>query len=446
MDFTQSVLAIGDAIWGLPFTSFIVLIGLILTVTLGFVQFRYFFKGWRLIFAPGERKKDGGELSPFQAFINTLGGSIGVGSIAGISTAIYAGGPGSVFWMLIVGVLGMALRFAEVFLSTTFIGKEKFRNATGGPMLYLSKLPFGTFFSFGYAFFCLIFSLVGGNGIQANSMALGAQEAWSVAPWISGVVLFVFIIYALFGGAERIIGISDKLVPFKVIVFLISAIIVLGYHIGSILPALKLIVTSAFTPVALAGGLLGSTIQQALRYGFARGIFANEAGIGTAAVLFGATKGENPVQDGILSMIGVFITTHIIGLAIALMIIASGVWDSGLTSTPLTIAAYNTVFGAVGGWIVTFLAILFGTSVMITYAFIGKECWEFLFGKKGFLLYSGIYAVATFLGAIMQVDMLWGISDIINAGMIGINLFGILWLINVIRDGLIDYRNLTSKK
>ncbi len=348
--------------------------------------------------------------------------------------------------MLVVGVFGMAVRFVEVYLSTAFIGKKKFRNATGGPMLYLSMVPFGNYLPFAFAFFTLIFSFVGGNGIQANSMALGAQEAWSVAPWITGVVLFVFILYALFGGAERIIGMSDKLVPFKVISFLITAVIVLGYHIGSIVPAFMLIVRSAFDPGALTGGLMGATIQQALRYGFARGIFANEAGIGTAAVLFGATKGENPAQDGILSMIGVFITTHIIGLMIALMIVASGAWNSGLTSTPLTIAAYNTVFGQLGAWIVTFLAIAFGTSVMITYAFIGKECWEFLFGKKGFLLYSGIYAVATFIGAIMEVDMLWGMSDIVNAGMIAINLFGILWLLNVIRDGLIDYKNLTSKK
>ena len=187
--------------------------------------------------------------------------------------------------MLVVGVFGMAIRFAEVYLSTAFIGKGTFHGATGGPMLYLSKVPFGNYLPFGYAFFCLVFSIVGGNGIQANSMALGAQEAWAVAPWISGVVLFVFIVYALFGGAERIIGMSDKLVPFKVITFMISAVIVLGYHIGSIIPAFMLIVTSAFTPAAVAGGLMGATIQSALRYGFARGIFANEAGIGTAAVL-----------------------------------------------------------------------------------------------------------------------------------------------------------------
>ncbi|MEX0671964.1 MAG: amino acid carrier protein [Candidatus Babeliales bacterium] len=439
MNLSHSILQFADVLWGLPFTGSIVISGLIITIALGFVQFRYFIRGWQLIFAPVERTKSSSELTPLQAFINTLGGSIGVGTIAGVSTALYSGGPGSIFWMLIVGSIGMAVRFAEVYLSTAFIGKAKFRNATGGPMLYLSKIPAGPFFSISYAFFCLVFALVAGNGIQANSVALGASAAWGLSPYLSGAALFLFMLYALMGGSDRLISLSDKLVPFKVGTFLISAIIILVYHAASIIPAFKLILASVFMPSAVLGGLAGATIQQALRYGFARGIFANEAGVGTAAVLFGSTKGKNPVEDGILSMIGVFITTHIVGLAMALILLASGVWNNGLTSTALTISAYNTVFGDLGGWIVTLLAISFGSSVMITYAFIGKQCWEFLFGKKGILIYSGIYAVATFFGAIMQVDLLWGIGDLINAAMIGINLFGILWLLKIIRKGLMGY-------
>jgi alanine or glycine:cation symporter, AGCS family len=446
MNFKQAVLACGQSIWSLPFTTFIVVVGILISVTLGFVQFKYFGRGWKLIFSPPKKSSNKtDELSPIQAFINTLGASIGVGSIAGVATALCAGGPGAIFWMLIVGFIGMAIRFAEVYLSTAFIGKAQFRNATGGPMLYLSKLPAGPFFSLLYGFFCLVFALSAGNAIQSNSIALGAYETWAIAPWITGLCALLFIGYALFGGSARIITISDMLVPFKVFTFLGSAIIVLIYHFAAILPAIKLIVASAFSPGAVMGGVVGITLQTALRYGFSRGLFASEAGLGTAAVLFGATEGKDPVDDGILSMIGVFITTHIVCFAVALTILSSGVLGSGKDSTALTIAAYNTVFGHIGGWIVTSLAIAFGVSVMVTYAFIGKQCWEFLFGKKGFWLYAFIYAAATFTGAILDVQLVWGMVDIISAGMIAINLLGILWLLRIVRNGLIDYKNLTTK-
>ncbi len=439
MNITLAIINLGNAIWSFPFLTFLGVIGCFVTIALGFVQFRYFVQAWRLVFAKSDRKADGATLTPIQAFINTLGASIGNGSIAGVATAIAAGGPGSVFWMIVLGTVFMAVRYAEVYLSTYFIGKKTFHGATGGPMLYLSQVPAGNILAFAFAFFCLAFSISSGNAIQANSIAIGLHETWAVSPWISGVLLFVFIGYAMLGGSKRIIAVSDKLVPFKVVIFLITAIIVLVYHAAAILPAIKLIIKSAFSFRAAMGGFTGATMLQAMRYGFARGLFANEAGIGTAAILFGATKGKNPVNDGLLSMLGVFITTHIVCFAVALTIMASGVWSNGLTSTALTISAYNTVFGSMGGWIVTFLAVSFGVSVLVTYAFIGKQCWEFLFGKSVSWLYTAIYAAATICGAVMQVQVLWGITDIINAGMISINLFGILWLIGIVRKGLVNY-------
>src|SRR3990172_3071424 len=286
-----------------------------------------------------------------------------------------------IVFLVIIGIIvffSMAWRFAEVYLATYFIGKATFGTATGGPMVYLSKVPGGSFLPYFYAAICLIFSLLGGNAMQANSIAAGLKRTWNISPYITAFVLLVFIVYALMGQAQRIIKISDRLVPFKVTVFIVTALVVLFYHIYALPSAIKLIITAALSPKALFGGMFGFSIQQAMAYGFSRGISANEGGLGTSALFFGATAGKDPIKDSMLGMLGVFLTTHIIGMLVAIPIITSGVWNSGATGTELSIASFNTVFGDFGGWIVTFSAASFGLSVIVSYAFLTLECWRFL--------------------------------------------------------------------
>lgn len=439
MNINEFILKINDLLWGWPLIGFVVGTALFATIYLGFVQFRYFCYAWKLLARPSKADSSA-DMSPLQAFLNTLSASIGNGSIAGMATAIYSGGPGAAIWLFIFGFLGMALRFCEVFLSTALGIKHLPSGPVGGPMVYLSKVPGGALLPGAYAFILLIFSLTTGNAMQANSIALGCIRIFNANVVIVAVILFAFMAYVMFGGARRIVSVSTAIVPIKVGLFLFTAIWALVYHYASIIPALKLMTEAAFGMQSLAGGLLGFSVQQALRFGLARGVNASEAGIGTASVLFGGASGERPAESGILSMLSSFITSNVVCFSIMLIIVASGVWNNGQTSIDLTISAYETVFGWVGGWIVTFLAMTFGLGTIVAYAYIARSCWTFLSNGKFLTAYNAIFAIVTFLGCLSKVDLIWNATDLINVGLLVTNLFGILYLLPVIKKGLVNFQ------
>lgn len=442
MDISTIVSLIADKIWGFPFLVGFLSICIAATIQLRLVQFRHFAEAFRMVFAPrkssGELKQSG-ELTSFQAFINTLGANIGNGSLTGIPVAIYLGGPGSIFWLLIMSTFAIALRYAEVYLGMAFIGKQRFGSAKGGPMLYLSLLPAGAILSYAFAIFCLLYSFICGNVVQCNGVGLALQKTWGVSTFTTAFFVLATIAYILFGGSQRIVKYLDMLVPFKVAIFLISSLIVLIYHIHAIPHAFYLMFAYAFTSKAVAGGGIAFALQRAIAVGFQRGIFIHEAGLGTAAVAFGTTAGKNPAQDSIMSMLGVYINTHVVCLMVALSVIASGVWNNGETSSALIIDAYNTVFGQYGGWIITFLTINFGISVLVSYAYIGRVCWNFLTNNKYGFVFTLLYAGWAFLGTFMNVGLAWCASDLINAGLFVINIFGLVWFLQLIRKGLVDY-------
>lgn len=444
MDLNDLAIKISGWIWGWPLLGTVIAVGVVATVMLKFVQIRFFIDSWKLVLFPAKEDLEvtgDAQMSSFQAFINALGTSTGNGSIAGIGTAIYAGGPGAAFWILVAGVFAMVLRFAEVFLATYVIGKHTFRTAKGGPMVYLHLVPGGSFLPYVYCAFLFLYGLTSGNAMQANSIGLGLSKAsnGAIEPLYVAIGLTLFVLYVLMGGAQRILKISDKLVPFKVAVFLVSSLIVLFYHSGEILGALSLIWNSAFTPNAVGGAAMGITMQQAIRSGFARSLNAHEAGLGVAAAFYGASSSKKPVQDSIMAMLGAFISTYIICFMVALCIIVSGVWDNGLSSTALTISAFNTVFGYYGGWVVTFCAASFGLGVMVSFAFVAHECWVFLTrGRWGKMAYV-IYGAVTFFGTLAKVDLIWNTNDIVNGLLLLINLYGIVWLLPVIRKSVVKY-------
>jgi AGCS family alanine or glycine:cation symporter len=240
----------------------------------------------------------------------------------------------------------------------------------------------------------------------------------------------------MLGGAQRILKVSDRIVPLKVGLFFVSAILVLLYHWQTILPSLQLIFTYAFTPQAALGGALGYSIQSAMRFGIVRTLNASEIGLGTAAVLFGGSDKSDPSEDGFMGMLTAFISTNCVSFLMCLILLSSGVWNNGQTSIDLVITAYETVFGSIGGWIVTFLSMTFGLGVLVAYAYICRACWFFMTNGRFSMLYSILFSLATFWGAMANVDVVWNSIDLVNAGLIICNVFGILYLLPALKNGL----------
>lgn len=425
-----------------PLFAYVIGISLICTIALRFIQFRYFFYAWKHVLFPAkpELSKEHGkiDMTPLQAFINTLSTNLGNGAIAGMAVAIYAGGPGAAFWVLVFGFMVMILRFAEVFLSMYYGGQMSSQEATklGGPMLYLRHVPFGKTLAFLYAAICLPFGLIGGNSSQSSAISVSLVTTfgkYGVTALMVAIALFIFMLYVVLGGAERVVKISERIMLLKVIVFFGSTLLVLGYHFTSIGSALSLIFSSAFTSRAATGGLIGFSVLQAIRYGMGRAIFATESGLGTAAILFGHTGSKEPVKDGIISTLSTFLST-LVCFIVALCIVVSGTWNSGLQSTDLTIAAFSTVFGPdLGGIIVSFLSISFGIGVAVAFAYVSREVWLYLTGGKWVNLFSIIYCLFTFWGALFNAQAVWDATMIPVGLLLIINLFGIIYLLPVIK-------------
>lgn len=427
-------------LWGWPLIFFFLFVGLLATLMLNFVQFRYFITSWKLILAPSEKRSSDAEMSPMQAFLNALSTSIGNGSLAGIATAIFSGGPGAVFWVFFLGFFSIPIRFCEVYLSNAFKDDSKDGKALSvGPMVYLKKVPGGFILPTLYAFFALLLSFTGGNAAQSNSMRLSLQSVANIPTGLIAGAIFLFMAYIFMGGAQRVIKISEKIVPIKVGLFFFSAIVLLAYHWSALPHAISVIMSHAFTFQAIKGAIIGKTIQQAMRFGMARAINATEAGLGVAGIFFGSTGSKSPVNDGIMSMATVFISNYLVAFVIGLIIVVSGVWDTGLTSTALTVAAYETAFGALGSWMVALLALIFGAGVLVAYGFVGRECWIYLTNGRYVTFYNVLYAFVALLGAIADVQIVWGSVDIANAGLLFINLYAIVVLLPFIRKGLKAY-------
>ncbi|MBT3455997.1 sodium:alanine symporter family protein, partial [bacterium] len=272
MDLQSLTIRFVDFMWSGPIILYFCGIGFILTIALCFMQFRGFFKSIKYSFAPsdkGVKEKKDADLTPFQAFLSVLSASLGNGSLAGMGVAIAAGGPGAAFWLLIAGFFVMIIRYAEVYLGSHFIGLSASGGSHGGPVAYLSRVPGGKFLPYLFSFFCLLYGLSSGNAMQCNSVRLALVKTLGVSNiYIIALCIILFLLYVLLGGAHRIIAFSDSIVPVKVVVFFVSAVLLVVYHYASILPAIKLMAVSAFSTKALAGGVVGATVQKELQLGF----------------------------------------------------------------------------------------------------------------------------------------------------------------------------------
>lgn len=421
----------GHLLWGWPMVIFILCAGIIFTFAFNWLQVRYFITGWKLLFAKDDNaEKTAHSISSFQAFINALSASLGNGGLGGMATVLVAGGPGTMFWVFILGFVTMILRFAEVYAGTLIKGKTAHEH--GGPLTYIRKLPAGSFFAYIYALFMLIFIFVGGNMMQCNTMGLSLQKITGWPFWIIGIIFSFVVLYITYGGAKRIMKASQAIIPIKVGLFFFSIFAVIIYNAQHIPAALKLIIGCAFNIPALAGGAIAFTIQQAMCVGFARGLNATEAGLGTAAIFFGSTETKKPLKSAIMSIITAFISTNLVCCMIILSLVATGVWNNGLTSAPLVISAFATTFGTWAGPLVTFLSFSFGLGVLVAYSFLGEKMWQFLFGKTSHL-YAILFAITAFAGTLGTVNLIWTSIDIIVAVLFIINVSALLWVLPELR-------------
>lgn len=439
MDLNNIVKVADSYIWGWPLIIFVIIGGIALTLVTRFAQFRYFFTGWKFVFQPIAGQEGDEYITPFQAFLNMLNSSLGNGSIAGMATALVMGGPGSAFWVFLLGFLYMIIRYAEIYLSLTIHEEVEPGVMRGGPMIYLQKLPAGKFFAYVFTLFVLALGLVTGNGMQCNSIALSMDRLFGLNAYIVAACLFVLILYIMLGGSKRIIKFTEFIVPIKVGLFLFSTLAVLLYHYKAIVPSLKLILMAGLSPAAVAGGVVGFSVQQALRYGMALSLNATEAGLGTAGIFGGSIRAKDPVENSFMSMISTFVSNHLVCFLVSLTLIASGVWNSGLKSTQMTMAAYESLFGAFGGAVIAFLSITFGVGLLVAYAYLGRECWRYLTGGRWEYVFLMLYASMAFFGSLSAVELVWNATSIIVAGLIFINMIGVLYLIKPVAQGLKDW-------
>lgn len=423
---------ISAIVWG-PFVLVPLLLGtgVWLTFRLGGVQFTRLGAALQLALV---RRSDGseeeGDVSHYQALATALAATVGVGNIAGVATAIHLGGPGALFWMWVSAVFGMAAKYSEAFMGVRFRTTDANGEVSGGPQYYLKRAipgPVGTVLSLFFAIAAVIASFGIGNMTQSNSVAAAMKTTFGVEPVIVGIVLAVFTALVLLGGIKTISKVTSGMVPLMIVFYVAAGVVVLALNWQGIAPALGLVFTDAFTGTAAVGGFAGSAMAQAIQFGIARGIFSNESGMGSAAIVAAAAKTKHPVRQGLVSMTQTFIDTIIVVSMTGLVILTTGVWQGGSTGAALTSEGFSTGLpGSWGGVIVAIALVFFAYSTVLGWAYYGERNVERLFGVRGLLPYRLLFSAVVFVGATMELSTVWTFSDVANGLMALPNLIGLL--------------------
>ncbi|HEX5475237.1 MAG TPA: amino acid carrier protein [Vicinamibacterales bacterium] len=399
--------------------------GVFLTLRTAVVQVRRFGEAWRVALVRSSGAT--GALTPFQAFMTALAASVGTGNIAGVATAIVSGGPGALFWIWVYGFLAMAIKFSEAVLGVSF------RDIRGtavlsGPMYYLRDGLHSRALAWIFALVAAVAALTTTPFTQPNSIALVTYSVFGIPKLWAGIVIAVLTWLVIIGGITSIGRAAEKLSPLKVALYLVGGLIVIVFNAGRVPAVLALVVREAFT----VHSALGFGVFVAMRYGIARGIYANEAGYGTAAVAYGTARSSQPVQQGLNAVTEVFIVSFVTSTISALTILLTGVWQSGQTSTAAVATAFNTTMPHVGGWIVAFCTFLFGYTTLIGWAYYGEQFFEYILGRRVTRPYRWIYCLLIPFGAITKVDVVWAWGDLMNALQVFPNLIGLVGLSAVV--------------
>ncbi|MCP9337824.1 alanine/glycine:cation symporter family protein [Stutzerimonas xanthomarina] len=436
MEFLQNLVnSVNGLVWGPPMLVLILGTGFFLMVMLKFMPLSHIGTGFALIWR-GRVKGDEetGEISPFQALMTCLAATVGTGNIAGVATAIFLGGPGALFWMWCTALVGMATKYCEVVLAVHYREKDDRGEHVGGPMYAIKNGLHKRWLWLGGAF-AIFGGLAGfgiGNMVQVNSMALALEATFAVPLWVTGLVTMLFVGMVILGGIKRIGAVAAALVPFMCVAYVIAGIVVLVVHAAELPRAFDLIFTHAFSPIAATGGFAGAAVMAAIRFGVARGIFSNEAGLGTAGIAQAAGTTKSSVRSGLIGMMGTFIDTIIICSITGLAIICSGVWTGGESGAALSAAAFESAMPGVGAALLTIALVVFAFTTILGWSYFGEKCWEFLVGTKAIWPFRVIWVLAVPFGAIAQLDFAWLLADTLNGLMAIPNLVALLLLSPVV--------------
>ena len=427
--------SVNGLVWGPPMLVLILGTGLILMVLLKFMPLRRLGTGFAYIWRGRDKGDEAtGEISPFQALMTCLAATVGTGNIAGVATAIFLGGPGALFWMWCTALVGMATKYCEVVLAVHYREKDDRGEHVGGPM-YAIKNGLGKKWLWLGGAFAIFGGFAGfgiGNMVQVNSMAHALQATFSVPLWLTGLATMVVVGLVILGGIKRIGKVAAALVPFMCVAYIIAGIVVLVVNVQAIPVAFDLIFTHAFTPIAATGGFAGAAVMAAIRFGVARGIFSNEAGLGTAGIAQAAGTTTSSVRSGLIGMMGTFIDTIIICSITGLAIICSGVWTSGESGAALSAAAFEQAMPGVGGALLTIALVVFAFTTILGWSYFGEKCWEFLVGTKAIWPFRVVWVLAVPFGAVAQLDFAWLLADTLNGLMAIPNLISLLLLSPVV--------------
>jgi alanine or glycine:cation symporter, AGCS family len=423
-------------VWGPPMLILLVGTGIFLTIRLRGLQVRTL--GHSLYLAFIKRKESGiekGDISHFQALMTALAATVGTGNIAGVATAITAGGPGALFWMWITGLFGMATKYSEAVLAVRYRQEDEFGNMSGGPMYYLSKGLKAKWLGVLFALFASVSAFGIGNIVQSNSVADAVRTTFpSVDAWMIGLVLSVATASVLLGGIKSIGKTTSVIVPFMILIYFTGAIVVVIIHFSEIPHVFSMVLSKAFTPTSAIGGFAGALVRDAVRWGVARGVFSNESGLGSAPIAAAAAQTKSPVTQALVSMTQTFIDTIVVCSLTGFVILVSGQWSSGLTGAELTTVAFQTALpGKIGGLIVPVGLIFFAYSTILGWSYYGEKSLQYLLGPKSVRPYRLAFCLMVFVGAIVtKIEIVWSFADIMNGLMAVPNLIGLLGLSGIV--------------
>ena len=432
------VVAINGILWGKVLLVILVGCGIFFTISLKGIQLRKFAEAFKQAFGGfslrGEKAGKEG-MSSFQSLATAIAAQVGTGNLAGAATAIVSGGPGAIFWMWISAFFGMATIFAEAVLAQLF-KKEVNGQVTGGPAYYLRYGLNSKFLSSFFAITIVLALGFIGNMVQANSIGTAFESAFHVNPLIVGIVLAIISGFIFVGGVARIASFTEKIVPIMAFFYIIGGLIILVIMGSDTLDAIRQIFVGAFNPSAVLGGAAGVAVKDAVRYGVARGLFSNEAGMGSTPHAHAIAKVDDPTQQGLVAIVGVFIDTFIVLNVSALVIIATGANLSGETGIAVTQKAFETGFGGFGLVFVAIALLFFAFSTIIGWYFFAEANIKYLFGEKGLTPYRIIVLAFIVLGTCLRVDLVWELADMFNGIMVIPNVIGLIGLSKLVKQAL----------
>ena len=433
---TEWIKALNGIVWGPAMLVLILGTGLFLMFGLRFMPILKLGYGSKMLWRGRESGSgtEQGDISAFNALMTSLSATIGTGNIAGVATAIFLGGPGALFWMWMTALVGMATKYAEAVLAVHYRETDANGNKSGGPMYYI-KNGLGSRFTWLGTTFAIFGAMAGfgiGNTIQANSVADALNSKFDIPFEWTGIAIAVLVALVLLGGIKRIAHVAGKLVPFMAVSYVLAATVILLMHAEQVPAAFDLIFTYAFTPIAATGGFAGAAVWAAIRFGVARGIFSNEAGLGSAPIAHASAMTNNPVRQGTIAMMGTFIDTIIICSMTGLVIIVSGAWTSGETGASLSSLAFESAMPGIGSYVVTLGLSVFAFTTILGWSIYSEKCVTYLLGVKAVIPFRILWILAVPLGAISDLEFIWLVADTLNALMALPNLVALLLLSPVV--------------